>query len=155
MTTANVVFSGPAANVHPLYDEAVVASGQTPLPGMLVIEASGEYTVHATAGQGNGAIRVLDMDVVKQGSATTAYAAGDTAYAFWPQPGQTYNVVLAASQTITKDEALTSNGAGAVRTAALDGTEEILFYADEDVTTTGSTGRVRARVAMSGYNKIA
>lgn len=155
MTTANVVYSGPADNVKPLYDEKPIASGQTIYPGMLVIEASGEYTVHATAGQGNGAIRIVDLDIVKQTGVSTVYTAGGNAYAFWPTPGQTYNVVLAASQTITKDEALTSDGAGAVRTAALDGTEEILFYADEAVTTTGATGRIRARVAASGYNKIA
>lgn len=154
MTTANVVFSGPATVVAPVYDEKPVASGQTIYPGMLVIEASGEYTVHATAGQGAGSIRVADVNFVKQDGVSTAYTVGDTCYAMYPRPGETYNVVLAASQTITKDEALTSDGAGAVRTAALDGTEEILFYADEAVTTTGSTGRIRARVAMSGFNKI-
>lgn len=151
MTTANVVFSGAADIVKPVQDEAVVASGETILPGMLLLKSSGEFIAHDEDGQG-GPYRIADVNFIKQEGVTDAYDVGDTCYAFYPRPGEYYNCVLAASQTITKDEALTSNGAGALKSAAVDGTEEVLAYADEDLTTTGATGRLRVRIATASYN---
>lgn len=151
MTTANTVFSGPAEVVKPLYVERPVASGQTIRPGALLLVSAGEFIAHNAEGQG-GPYRIADVNVVKQTGVTTAYTVGDTCFAFWPRPGETYNCILAASQAITKDEALTSNGAGALKSAAVDGTEEVLAYADEDLTTTGATGRLRVRIATASYN---
>ena len=54
-----------------------------------------------------------------------------------PQSGEYYEVILAASQTITKDEALTTNASGHLVTQGA--AANVLFFADEDVTTAGST----------------
>jgi hypothetical protein len=151
MTTANVVYSGPADGVKPIYEEAIVASGQTILPGNLVTLSSGQWINHATAGQG-GNIRIADMDTIRQKLVTDALTVGDTAGAFVPVPGQTYNLRLATSQVVAKGTPLTSTGAGTVRIAATDGTETVLFTADEAVTTTGAVLRIRARVAASGFS---
>ena len=151
MTTANVVFSGSADIVKPIHDEAVVASGQTIKPGMLMLKSSGEWIAHNSDGQG-GPYRICDVNFIKQGGVTDTQTVGDTAFGLYPRPGEYYNCVLAASQTITKDEALTSNGSGALKSAAVDGTEEVLAYADEDLTTTDATGRLRVRIATASYN---
>jgi hypothetical protein len=144
MTTANTVFSGPADNVRPLTRSAKVAAGQTIYPGQLVTYVAGEWSEAPTDGQG-GDFYIAGMNVIEQKLATEALTAGDTAVAFIPQVGSTYNLVLAASQTITLGEGLTNNGSGELKSAATDGTEASLFNAEEAITTTGATGRVRAR----------
>jgi hypothetical protein len=149
MTTANVVFSGPASHTMPIRREAPVASGQTIYPGQLVEYSSGEWVEASTDGQG-GDFYIADMDTIKQKTVTDALTVGDDAQAFVPEVGCTYNLVLAASQTITLGEGLTSNGSGEVKSAATDGTEAVLFCAEEAVTTTGATGRIRARYNTGG-----
>lgn len=151
MTTANVVFSGPTTDAMPIKREAKVASGQTILPGALVTLSSDEFINHATAGQG-GDIMVAEMNLIEQKSVTEALTVGQTSEAFVPVPGQTFNLILAASQTITKGEALASNGDGSVKSSATDGTETVLFIAEEAITTTGATARIRARAASSGFS---
>lgn len=153
MTTANVVFSGPAVENKPIYSEKNVASGQTPSPGALVVDdGSGEWTVHATAGAG-GQFYVLDLNIFEQKGVADAYAAGDRAGAFYPRDGETYNVILADSQTIGVGDALTSNADGSVKEATTTGAtpDVVLFYAEEAITTSGSTARIRARVATAGF----
>lgn len=157
MTTANVVFSGPADVVKPLYDEAPVATGQTILPGHLVIKSSGEWVVHATAGVG-GEYRIADMNIIEQKSVTEALTVGQTSGAFIPEPGQTYNIIVGASQNIAVGDALTSNGNGTVKEATTNGAtpDVVLFYAEEAVTTgAGVTARIRARVATAGFKATA
>ena len=155
MTTANVVFSGPADRVKPIYDEAIVASGQTIYPGNLILrDNSGEWINHNVALQG-GDYYIADMDIIRQKKVTDALTASDTAGAFYPQNGETYNVRLAAAQTVVVGDPLTSNGDGTVKKAQTGGGDEVLFYAREDVTTTGAVGRIRARVATAGFNASA
>lgn len=156
-TTANVVFSGPAEVVKPLMEEAVIASGQSIKPGMLVIKSSGQYIVHGTAGVG-GPYRIADVDFIRNGKATDTLVALDTAQAFIPRVGETYNVVIGASQTIVVDSPLTSNGNGTLKLATITGAtpDVVLFYAETAVTTGGgATARIRARVAHAGYKATA
>jgi hypothetical protein len=154
MTTANVVFSGPADVVKPTVREFIVASGETILPGMLAtLNGSGAAIRHNVAGQG-GYVFVADLNFIEQKNVTEALTIGGIGQFFYPRVGETYNIVLAASQTIAVGAALTSNGVGAVRSALLTGAEEILFYAEEAITTTGATARIRARVATSGRNAL-
>lgn len=157
MTTANVVFSGPADRVKPLQEEAIVATGQTILPGHLVIKSSGEYIVHGTAGVG-GPYRIADLDFIRQKNVTEALTADDTAQAFIPQPGETYNIIVGNSQTVVVGSPLTSNANGTVKVATITGAtpDVVLFYAEEEVTTSGgTTARIRARVATAGYKATA
>jgi hypothetical protein len=154
MTTANTVFAGPVEVVKPLMREARIKSGETLVGGMLVALGAGEWEAHGTADVG-GDIYVIDMDTVGQKAVTAALTAGQSSPAFIPQVGYSYNLVLAASQTITIGEALSSNGAGAVKSAAVDGSSEALFVAEEDLTTTGATGRIKARYNPTGVNALA
>lgn len=153
MTTANVVFSGPAIENQPIYAEKNVASGQTPSPGALVIDdGSGKWTVHDTAGAG-GQFYIIDMNIFEQKSVTEAYAAGDRAGAFYPRDGETYNLIVADGEDIAVGDALTSNGDGTLKEATTTGAtpDVVLFYAEEPLVTSGSTGRIRARVATAGF----
>ena len=53
--------------------------------------------------------------------------------------GEFVNVRVATGQTIVVGTALSSNGDGALKVAVTDGTQQILFYAEEAVTTSGVT----------------
>ncbi len=150
MTTANVVFSGPADVVKPVQAEKKVKTGNTIYPGYLVINSSSEWALHATAGEG-GEYWIADLNFYEAKSATEALTVGQTSNAYWPRPGETYNVVVADGETVLVGSALTSNGDGTLKVAATDGTEEVLFYSEEAASPSGSTARVRARVATAGY----
>jgi len=134
--------------------EAKIKTGETLVGGNLVELSSGEWAAHGTADVG-GDIYVIDMDTIGQKSVTATLTVGQSHPAFVPEVGKSYNLVLATSQTITRGEALSSNGAGAVKSAATDGTSEALFVADEAVTTTGATARIRARYNPTGVNATA
>lgn len=154
MTTANTVFAGPVESVKPLMSEAKIATGETITGGMLVELSSGEWVVHGTGDVG-GDVYVIDMDTIGQKAVADTLTVGQSAAAFIPQVGYSYNVVLAASQTVAKGASLSSNGAGAIKVAATDGSDEALFVADEAVTTTGATGRIRVRYNPTGVNALA
>ena len=70
---------------------------------------------------------------------TTAYTIGDTAQAVKVKSGEFVNVRVATGQTIVVGTALSSNGDGTLKVAATDNTQQILFYAEEAVTTSGVT----------------
>lgn len=155
MTTVNTVFSGPVEAVKPLMAEANIKSGETLTGGMLVDLDAGEWAAHGTADVG-GDIYVIDMDTIGQQAVGGTLTVGQAHPAFIPQVGYSYNVVLAASQTIAKGASLSSNGDGSVKAAATDGSSEALFVADEAVTTgAGGTGRIRARYNPTGANALA
>jgi hypothetical protein len=153
MTTANTVFAGPVEVVRPLMAEAVIKAGETLVGGMLVKLDAGEFAA-ADADVG-GDVKIIDMDTIGQKAVGATLTVGQTHPAFIPQVGYKYNLVLAASQTIAKGASLTSSGAGAVKADAGDGSTEPLFVADEAVTTTGATGRIRAIYNPTGVNALA
>ena len=145
MTTANVVFSGPASDVRPVTREAPIKAGQTILPGNLVEYDAGEWQNHSTNGQG-GDFYIADMNVIEQKSVTEALTAGQNHKAFVPEVGRTYNLRIGASQTIAVGTPLTSAGNGLARVALTDGTEATLFASEEVISTgSGESARVRAR----------
>lgn len=153
MTTANVVFSGPATEVRPITREAIIAAGQTILPGALVVlDGDGEWILNTTQG-GRAGFCIADMNVIEQKAVTDALTAEGNAKAFVPEVGRTYNLILATSQTIAKGAALTSSATGGqVEAATTTGAtvDEVLFIAEEAITTTGATARIRARHVASG-----
>ena len=152
MTTANVVFSGPASNVAPITREAKVATGETILPGHLVVLSTGEWVGSTVAG-GAAGFCIAGMNTIEQKTVDDALTVGQEALAYVPEVGCTYNLVLATSQTIAKGAALTGSAtAGLVEVATTTGAtpSEVLFIAEEAVTTTGSTARIRARHVASG-----
>lgn len=153
MTTANVVFSGPADKVNPLTRSAVIDAGNTILPGMLVaLDADGEFELLTTGG-GASSFFIADMNVVEQKSATEALTIGDMAKAFVPEVGCTYNLVLKDGETIAKGDPLTSEAAsGLVVEATLTGAtpDTIMFVAEEALSPSGANGRIRARYVGVG-----
>jgi len=156
MTTANVVFSGPASQTAPIMEERIITSGATIKPGHLVLTSSDKWINHNLAGDA-GNYRIIDMDTAKQKLATDTLTALDNAQAFVPVPGQYYNVVLADSMTISKGDVITSNGDGTVKEATVTGAtpDVVIGYADEAVTTSGATARLRIRIATAGYQATA
>lgn len=133
----NVIFRGDATIKRPVQDEAIAAAELT--PGSLVFKNAGQFAVHATDGGGAGVqLYVTDLNTLQQGSTTDTWAAGDTAVAFEPRPGERYNMLVADTQNITAlDTALTSNGDGTLRIAVV-GTDDVICYADEVVNVTSS-----------------
>lgn len=150
MTTANVVFAGPATSVKPMVREAKI-KGAGMVGGMLTELDAGEFQAHSTADVG-GDIYVIDMDTIGQKLVTDTLTVGQSHPAFVPEVGKSYNLILAAGQVITIGESLSSNGDGSVKSAPTDGTSEALFVAEEAVTTTGSTARIQARYNPTGVN---
>lgn len=153
MTTANVVFSGPVTQNKPLKDEKPVATGETILPGYLVLNnGSGEWINHDTAGAA-GPYRIADINIFEQKGVTDALTVGQDSEAFIPVPGEQYNVVVADGETVSVDSALTSNGDGTLKVATTTGAtpDVVLFYAKEAASPSGSTARVLAEVATAGY----
>jgi hypothetical protein len=122
--------------------EAVAAVAIT--PGMLVaINGDGEAIPHATADQETQPAFAVEYALTGRGI-DDAYAIGDNViYEVLPQGAMVY-ATLAANQTITKGEKLTSDGAGRLKTAA--DTSFVIAEAREDVTTTGDPGRVKCEV---------
>lgn len=154
MTTSNVVYAGPVTANAPLMAEAKIASGQTLVGGNLVELSSAEWVAHGTADVG-GDIYIIDMDTIGQKAVGDTLVAGQSHPAFIPEVGKSYNLILASAQTVAKGASLSSNGAGAVKVAATDGTDEALFVAEEALTTTGATARIKARYNPTGVNAIA
>ena len=120
------------------------------VPGELLKQtASGLATSDITDAAFNSECLVAkEISESEGGSITTAYTVGDTAQAVVVRSGEFANVLVAASQNITsKGTALASNGAGALKIAATDGTDQILFYSDEIVNTSGGAALVTVRKA--------
>ncbi len=141
---ANVVFRGPAGR-KPQKDEALAAATTAIKPGRVIRKASGAFTnVFATDGKTLSAfLYVADVNVL-DGIAYT-YATGDTVQAYIPESGQIYQLEVATSQTIAIDSPLTVNAAGQLRLAVV-GTDDIVAYAQEAITTTASVGYVDAKI---------
>ncbi len=153
MTTANVVFSGPANKVDPLTREAIVDAGNTILPGMLVeLDADSEWQLLSTGG-GAKSFYIADKNVIEQKSVSEAWTVGQSHKAFVPEVGCTYNLVLKDGETISEGDALTSEAAsGLVVAATLTGAtpDTVMFVAEEDLSPSGANGRIRARYVGVG-----
>lgn len=146
----NKIYLGPAdaANCHALRVEGLAVDGF--LPGTLVKRtASGLAATDkaATVFDSEALIAEEYGSHVDQG-VDTAYTIGDTAISVNVRSGEFVNVRVATGQNITsKGTALSSNGDGQLKIALTNGTEQILFYADEVVNTTANNTLVKARKA--------
>jgi hypothetical protein len=151
-TGKNVIFSADASVVRPVVEEAIIASGETVLPGHILLKSAGEFISHDAEGNG-GKIYIADINYLEQKNVDDALTVGDTVQAFSPRPGEEYNVVVAASQNITAlDVGLSSNGDGTLKIAVVTGAtpDVVLFYSDEVINTGGATALVRCKVANYG-----
>lgn len=134
---ANTVYIGPA-ECHPDVSEFVASEAIT--PGSVLVTSSGEF---ALAGADAAGVTYFALENILE-EVTDAYAIGETVQGARPKSGEYYELTLAASQTIAKDAALTTDASGNL--VALGAGTNTIAYADEAVTTTGSTGKIRVYI---------
>ena len=83
---------------------------------------------------------VADKNSLMSKSITDNWTVDESMSAILAQPGNILNVLVADAQTLIIGDALSANATGQlVKTAALDGTDAILAYAEEALTTSGVT----------------
>jgi hypothetical protein len=149
---ANVIYAGPIGK------EGQRAKGKAGvpgiLPGMLLISSEGDFIPHDAEGQG-GPFYIANKNTLAQDGVDVAYEEGETIEPFDPAPTYLYYVRVAEGENVTAlDTALTSDGAGALKIAADDGSEEVVAYAQEIENFTSAGGLLRVKIATSGYNAL-
>jgi hypothetical protein len=138
---------------EPLRDEFTAGGAVT--PGHLVDPQAG--VVHATADGNAEKCFALENPWVETAAGSKsideAYSSGDTVLCGYFNAGDVVYAILAASMTIAAGDALASAGDGTLQTvtAAAATTQaerdSIVAYAEEAVTTTTATARIKVRVA--------
>ncbi|WP_299314337.1 hypothetical protein [uncultured Halomonas sp.] len=140
---ANMIFAGPNTENVPQVKEKI--AGAAFLPGAVVVMDGEEFVPHDVAG-GRGRYYVAQENYLAMKDVTDEYAIGDLAIGMIPLDEQFFYCRIAASQTIGEDTPLASNGSGLLVAAAAE--DEVLFYAEEAVTTgAGETALCLSRVA--------
>jgi hypothetical protein len=116
------------------------------LPGMaLAKNTSGLLIPHGTAvGNWNRGVAIEDALIGK--TTVDAYASGDLVRYHQATPGEVLYMRLAASQTIVINDQLVSNGDGYLKKVVTATSDDIFGFAEEAVTTSGSTGWVKIRI---------
>ena len=142
------IWVGPAdaSNVKPLIVEGLAVDAIK--PGSIVEQVAGGLQTLSTAATVFGAecLVALEYGCHTGGTVDVDYSIGDNALAGQARSGEFYNALVATTLVLTKGIPLSSNADGTLKLAATDGTEEILFYSDETVTTTAAQ-LVRVRKA--------
>ena len=134
---SNTVYIAPA-ECKP--DVTELTASASILPRQVLVESSGQF---ALAGADQGGIVYFALEDIL-GEVTDAYAVDATVQGARPKSGEYYELTLAASQTITKHHALTTDASGNL--VAIGAGSNPIAYADEAVTTTGSAGSIRVYV---------
>lgn len=144
----NKTFLGSVENNQPEQVELPGAAAGI-LPGNLLLRAANKLAVHNVSGAGatGGGTFVYVAKEAPHANIETAYLADETVFAYKPESGDYYQMLVATGQTLVVDSPLTSNGAGLLRLAvAATGAgstyalgDEVLCYAAETITTTATT----------------
>jgi hypothetical protein len=143
-----VIYVGPADNSNhkPLNVEGM-AVGAAILPGSLLKNvATGLDASDIAATVFGQQLIVADKDQQRTKSIDTAWTQNENMVGIALRSGEFANVLVATGQTLAVGDALSSNADGTLKKAVTDGTEEILCYADEAVTTAAAE-LVAVRVA--------
>lgn len=134
-----VIYVGPAdgGDHKPLNVEGVALSATT-LPGSVMQQTATGLQVNAVAATVFGQqLLVADKDQQRTKSVDTSWTQNENMVAMAPRSGEFYNVLVASGNNITtKGTALSRDGAGKLKIALTDGTEEIVAYSDEIVNVT-------------------
>jgi len=133
----------------PLVQELKVETATNMYPGRLVQKGTNDDDIIvADSTVGNDIVGWLGYEqtapVFRPSTPDTIYEADDMA-AVLNGGGFIIVACLAASQTITKGEALTSAAAGTLTTSAGPDTDIVVAYAEESVTTTGAIADIMVR----------
>ncbi|QDP61700.1 MAG: hypothetical protein Unbinned4466contig1000_12 [Prokaryotic dsDNA virus sp.] len=134
---SNIVYIGPAES-HP--DVTEFPASEVISPRQVLVVSSGAFAV---AGADQEGMVYFALENIL-GEVTEDYQVDETVQGARPQSGEYYEMALAAGQTIAKDDALTTDASGNL--VALGAGENVIAYADEAVTTTGSAGSIRVYV---------
>lgn len=130
--------SADAANKAPNVFEGIALDAM--LPGVLLDPvATGLQTSAIAATVFNSKPIFSNRDVMRQKNMDAAWVINESAQGVEFRSGEFGCVRVAASQVIAKRRTpLSSNGDGTLKIALTDGTEQILAYSDEIITTGGS-----------------
>ena len=139
-----VIFVGPAdgSNHKPLNIEGVAVAAV--LPGtFLKRTAAGLDTNDIAAIIFGEQFIIADKDQQRSKSVDTAWTINENMVAITPRSGEFVNALVATGQTLIKGSPLARNGAGLLKLAVTPATvgatsEEIVGFADETITTTGT-----------------
>lgn len=136
----NLIWTGPAngANVSPLTAEGV--AGGAILPGTIIVStANGLSQSTAAATVFGQRFMVADKDQQRTKLITEAWAVAENMVGIMPRSGESMNILCVTGQALVQGVTpLTRNASGLLVIAATDGSVDILCYADETVTTTGT-----------------
>ncbi len=139
-----VIFVGPAdgSNHKPLNIEGKAVAAV--LPGtFLKRTAAGLDTNDIAAIIFGEQFIIADKDQQRSKSVDTAWTINENMVAIAPRSGEFVNALVATGQTLIKGSPLARNGAGLLKLAVTPATvgatsEEIVGFADEAITTTGT-----------------
>lgn len=147
-----VIYVGPAddADHKPLHVEGIATEAGI-YPGSVLdyAAASAGFELMDDAATVFGKpLLVADKDEMRSVSVDTAWTVNENMVAISPRSGEFLNVRVITAQALVRGTPLTRSVAtpGALIIAATDGTEEILCFSDEVVTTT-ATQLVRVKIA--------
>lgn len=118
----NVIYRGPAGRT-PIGNEARVTAGAY-LPGILCTDDGSTLTVATGSNMEAELVLLGNRDFAGQDLAT-AYASGDTAVSYFPQPGEVWQVRLAAA-TYAVGAALTVGDSGYLEATST--SERVMAY---------------------------
>lgn len=144
----------PASPFGPVQDEALAAAAVTP-GDLLEITSSEKVQPHSSAGgavQGKMvALETIHADGQGSDQININYASGDTVYYAMAQPGDVFYMWLAGSENVSKGDYLESASGGdlAAVTPGTDDTAGSLVAVaeeDKDLSSTGTHGRIKARI---------
>lgn len=131
-------------DLSPMMNQEERAAGEIISPGMLVIKNSSNTFDMRDIADITAPIAVALTAPERGKSIGNAYAVGETVRVGYPADGALFNVLLAASQTVTIGDALEAADDGLV----VESTGITLFIAEEAVTTgVGVTALCRVRKA--------
>ncbi len=139
MATKRKIWVGPAdsGTTNPLSIEGV--AGTVISPGFLVEQTTAGLSASNNAATvfNSQAIVALEYGNHTGQTVEVDYAVGDYVLAAQARSGEFFNVMVNTGNNITaRGTALSSNGDGTLKIAVTDGTEQILFYADEVINVT-------------------
>lgn len=137
-----VIWVGPAdgANQKPLHVEGVAT--EAALPGAVLDFAAagaGLELMDDAATVFGKPLMVADKDQMRSKSVDDAWTVNENMVAIRPRSGEFLNVLVVTGQALLQGTPLTRSATpGALTIALTDGTQEVLCYADEAVTTTAT-----------------
>lgn len=114
-------------------------------PGMLVERAEGGVQAHSSEGVGGNPHFALEYGLTGR-DIDDAYEAGDNVLFKTFNPGGSVYAILLDGETITDGDFLISNGDGKLAAQDASSTATIVAQALEDLSPSGSDGRIRVEV---------